>query len=202
MVRKGSEGYLDVIDVEESNKEYTASFNSAMAFETHALFCKEGYFVVSVGGETQMVKAGELFVMEGEKNEAVRYSLMGEGVVIRAQIFHDGMEGEVGPEIIPSEKASFDDFKQCVFLANTQFRGAKHIFKKIKETWYDEALSSAIKNVEKFYLTSLVFVLGVLAIGIASVNSGFGAGLVVALITGWILLRTPEIRCLLWRTEW
>lgn len=188
MVRKGSEGYLDVIDVEESNKEYTASFNSAMAFETHALFCKEGYFVVSVGGETQMVKAGELFVMEGEKNEAVRYSLMGEGVVIRAQIFHDGMEGEVGPEIIPSEKASFDDFKQCVFLANTQFRGAKHIFKRIKETWYDEALSSAIKNVEKFYLTSLVFVLGVLAIGIVSVNSSFSVGLVVALMIGWILL--------------
>lgn len=188
MVRKGSEGYLDVIELEEANKEYTATEHTAMAFETHGLYCKEGYFVVSVAGESQMVKAGELFVIEGEKNQPVRYSLMGEGIAIRAQIFHDGMEGEVGPEIIPAEKASFDDFKQCIFLANTQFRGAKHIFKKLKEVWYDEELSKGIKNVEKFYLTSLIFVLGVLAIGILSVNSGFGAGLVIALLVGWALV--------------
>ena len=112
---------------------------------------------------------------------------MGEGTVIRAQIFQDGMEGEVGPEIIPEEKATFDDFKQCIFLANTQFRGAKHIIKKLKTVWYDEALSAGIKKVEKFYLTSLVFILGVLALGITAVNLELSAGMTTAMIIAWII---------------
>ncbi len=188
MVRKGSEGYLDLITPEEENRVYTSTEETTKVLTTHALYCKEGYFVVSVQGESHMVKPGELFVVEGEKDETVKYSVMGEGTVIRAQIFHDGMEGEIGPEIIPEEKASFDDFKQCIFIANTQFRGAKHIIKSLKNVWYDEALSAGIKKVEKFYLTSLVFILGVLGIGIAAVNSGLSTGLTVGLILGWILV--------------
>ncbi len=188
MVRKGCEGYLDVITVEAENKEYTSTERTYKILDTHALYCKDGYAVVSVDGQTQMIKAGELFVIEGEPRETVKYSLMGEGTIIRAQIFHDGMEGEVGPEIIPAEKASFDDFKQCVFLANTQFRGAKHIIKKLKETWYDEALSGAIKTVEKFYLTSLVFILGVLGIGVGAVSFGASTGVTVGLLVAWILV--------------
>ena len=134
-----------------------------------------------------MIKAGELFVIEGDKDEDVEYTLMGEGTIIRAQIFHDGMEGDVGPEVIPEEKASFEDFKQCIFLANTQFRGAKYIIKKLKNTWYDEALSTGIKKVEKFYLTSLVFVLGVLALGIIAVNLKLSAGITIGVMMAWIL---------------
>lgn len=187
MVRKGSEGYLDVIMPENESKEYSSTEETEKVLSTHGLYCKEGYFVATIKGETQMLKAGELLVIEGEASEAVKYSLMGEGTVIRAQIFQDGVEGEVGPEIIPAEKATFDDFKQCIFLANTQFRGAKYIFKKLKKTWYDEALSGAIKTVEKFYLTSLVFVLGILGLGIFAVTSKLSAGLTVGLIVAWIL---------------
>lgn len=188
MVRKGCEGYLDVITLTSENKEHSATEKSEMPLETHALYCKDGYFVISVGGQSQMLKAGELYVIEGEKGEKLRYSLMGEGTVIRAQIFQEGMEGEVGPESIPEEKATFDDFKQCIFLANTQFRGAKYIVKKLKETWYDEALSAGIKTVEKFYLTSLVFVLGVLGLGIFAVNSGLSVGITVAIMATWFLV--------------
>ena len=188
MVRKGSEGYLDVIVPETDGKEYFSTEETEKALATHGLYCKEGYFVANIKGETQMVKAGELLVIEGDANEAIKYTLMGEGTIIRAQIFQDGVEGEVGPEIIPVEKATFDDFKQCVFLANTQFRGAKYIFKKLKETWYDEDLSGAIKAVEKFYLTSLVFVLGILGLGIMAVTKELAAGLTVGLIVAWILI--------------
>lgn len=188
MVRKGSEGYLDIICPEEANKEYSSSEKTEKALATHALYCKEGYFVISVDGQTQMVKAGELYVIEGEAKEEIKYSLMGEGVIIRAQIFQDGMEGEVGPEIIPEEKATFEDFKQCIFIANTQFRGAKYIIKRIKETWYDEALSSGIRKVEKLYLTSIVFVLGILVLGIFAVNSELSVGLTIGMILGWILV--------------
>ena len=188
MVRKGCEGYLDLIAPSTDNKEYASTEETEKDLATHALYCKEGYAVISLNGETQMLKAGELFVIEGEKDEKIKYSLMGEGTVIRAQIFQDGMEGEVGPEIIPEEKATFEDFKQCIFLANTQFRGAKHIIKKLKTVWYDEALSAGIKKVEKFYLTSLVFILGVLALGITAVNLELSAGMTTAMIIAWIIV--------------
>lgn len=187
MVRKGCEGYLDIIIPEEESKSYSTTEETEKSLATHALFCKDGYVIASVKGESQMIKAGELFVIEGDKDEDVEYTLMGEGTVIRAQIFHDGMEGDVGPEVIPEEKASFEDFKQCIFIANTQFRGAKYIIKKLKNTWYDEALSTGIKKVEKFYLTSLVFVLGVLALGIMAVNLKLSAGITIGVMMAWIL---------------
>ena len=188
MVRKGCEGYLDVITLDSEKENYHSTEETKKALATHALYCKEGYFVVTVGSESQMVKQGELFVIEGNANEDVAYSLMGEGLVIRAQIFHDGIEGEVGPEIIPSEKASFDDFKKCIFIANTQFRGAKYIVKSLKQCWYDEELSKGIKKVEKFYLTSIVFIIGVLLLGIMAVNLKLSAPITIGIILGWILL--------------
>jgi len=188
MVRKGCEGYLDVINPETESKNFVQTEETKKAFATHGLYCKDGYVVVTVGGTSQMVQQGELFVVEYEPGEEATYSLMGEGTVIRAQIFHDGIEGEVGPEIIPSEKATFEDFKQCLFLANTQFRGAKYIVKSLKTKWYDEALSKAIKTVEKLYLTSLVFIIGVMALGIWGVNAGVSAPLMVGMIIAWILI--------------
>ena len=188
MVRKGCEGYLDVITPKSQSEEYTSTEETQKALATHGLYCKEGYVVVNVEGQSQMVQQGQLLVIEGDSKEKIKYSLMGEGTVIRAQIFQEGMEDEVGPEFIPPEKASFDDFKQCMFIANTQFRGAKHVFKSLKSVWYDEALSGAIKKVEKFYLTALIFMVGLVAVAITSVNFGLTGGTTIALIAGWILV--------------
>ena len=56
-------------------------------------------------------------ILSPENGEAAEYQIMGEGATVRAQIFYDEMEGVLGPQIIPEEKATLDDFKQCVFLA-------------------------------------------------------------------------------------
>lgn len=188
MVRKGCEGYLDLIMPESKSVKYESTQESTKNFKTHALYCKEGYFVVSANGESHMVSQGELFVMEGQVGEEPEYALMGEGIVIRAQIFYDDMKSEVGPEIIPSEKGTFDDFKKCIFLANTQFRGAKYIFKSLKRLWYDEALSSAIKKVEQFYLTFIAFFAGILAITMAAINLELTAGIMAVMVLIWVLL--------------
>lgn len=188
MVRKGCEGYLDLIMPESKSVKYESTQESTKTFKTHALYCKEGYFVVSANGESHMVSQGELLVMEGQVGEEPEYALMGEGIVIRAQIFYDDMKSEVGPEIIPAEKGTFDDFKKCIFLANTQFRGAKYIFKSLKRLWYDEALSSAIKKVEQFYLTFIAFFAGILAITMAAINLELTAGIMAVMVLIWVLL--------------
>lgn len=187
MVRKGMEGYLDLIWPTQEKQVCTSTEETELKLVTHTLYCKEGYSVVSFGGDSHMISAGQLMVIEYETDEKVEYSIMGEGIVIRGQIFYNDMKSEIAPEVIPEEKATFEDFKTCIFLANTQFRWAKYIFKSIKTTWYDEALSSAIARVEKVYLTTAVMVLGIVGIGVALALAEAGTAVSVASLLAWIL---------------
>ncbi|MBR4862527.1 MAG: HutD family protein, partial [Firmicutes bacterium] len=123
MVRKGMEGYLDVLLPTGEKQQCGSTEESELSMATHALYCKDGYCVVTFGGDSHMLSPGQLMVLEYEAGETPDYSIMGEGTVIRGQIFYNRMQDEIAPEIITAEKATFDDFKACVFLANTQFRG-------------------------------------------------------------------------------
>ena len=118
MVRKGNAGYLDVIEPQREKQMFGASHETDLPLSTHALYCKEGYLIVGLGDKTQMLQPGQLFVIEYEMDETAAYSIMGEGIAVRAQIFYSGMEEELFPVEIPAEKATFDDFKACVYLAN------------------------------------------------------------------------------------
>ena len=180
MVRKGNEGYLDLI-YPESN---AASCGSAPELDqthkplaAHALYCKEGYAVIGCGGQSVMVQPGQQLVMEFDlaKGEVPSYTVMGEGVLIRAQVYYDEMKGQLAAEEIPEEKTSFDDFKACMYLANVQFKLAKYIVPSLKKYWFDEALSARIKKVERFYLTFIAFMIGAMgacALGAKTGNSG------------------------------
>ena len=164
MVRKGNEGYLDLLYPAETAAQCGPTQPTEKPLAVHALFCQEGYFVAGMGGKTVMASPGELLVMEFGEGEQPAYTIMGEGTVIRAQVYFDEMKGQLSAEEIPSEKATFDDFKACVYLANVQFRAAKYILPSLKRTWFDQALSKAIRKVEKLYLTAAAFLLGALAI--------------------------------------
>ncbi|MBQ4650972.1 MAG: HutD family protein [Firmicutes bacterium] len=188
MVRKGSEGYLDLIYPVAAKTEFASSFETEKPLATHALYCKEGYAVVNCCGESHMINPGQLLVLESEAGEKVEYSVMGEGIVIRAQIFYGDAASELGPEEIPAQPATFDDFKCCIYLANVQFRWAKYIVKKLKTQWFDEALSKAINKVERLYLTSMIFVLGVVAIiGLATTET-ISTGVMAVLFVAWVLI--------------
>ena len=197
MVRKGNEGYVDLIYPEPENKEFTSTFDTELPLATHALYCKEGYGVVTCGGETHMVSAGQLLVMEFDAGETAAYSVMGEGVIIRSQIFYGDMKEELFAEEIPAEKGSFDDFKCCVYLANVQFRWANYIVKKLRTQWFDEALSAAIKRVEKLYLTTIVMLLGVVGVFAVYYSQQLSSAATFLLTVAWLaadcLLVSPLI---------
>ena len=90
--------------------------------------------------------------------------------------------------MIPREKTSFQDFKTCIFLANTQFHGAKHVFKSIKTTWYDEELSKGIRRAESLYLTTLVFMIGSLLLAFGGLSVFTEAWQWVVAVIGWVLV--------------
>ena len=190
MVAKGNKGFLDVVFAKEESCELYFDGEAGEGFERFdvTLFCKDGFATVSVGGETFMLMPGQQLVANGIAGEEVKMSVMGDGTLVRGQIFYNYNPGELGPTIIPKEKTSFKDFKTCVFLANIQFRGAQYIFKSIKNTWHDEVLSAAIRKVESLYLTIVAFLIGVFAIAYVGLENFTGALPWILAFAGWILV--------------
>ena len=195
-VRKGSEGYLDLIFPQKENTLCRASEENERSGAAHALYCHSGYAVINAGSESFMLGAGDLLVIESSaEGEELSYGVMGEGTLIRAQVFYGETAG--GPEIIPRQRATFDDFKACVYLANVQFRWAKYLVKSLKTKWFDEELSRAINLLERCYATTIVFVIGIAALAVLEARGPFSAGQVLLLALVWIvvdsLLVSPAI---------
>lgn len=189
MVAKGNQGFLDVINAEEENRPLTAEhgeFASGYGNWTIGLFCKEGYAAVNLCGETLMMMPGQQLVVNGTEDEKAEISVMGDGILVRAQIFYNYHPEELGPTVIPAEKVSFDDYRACTYLVNSQFRGAGFIFRNKKFEWLDEELSHAVRKMERLYLPFFVTLLGVLCIAFWGLNDFSPLQWVLA-IGGWLL---------------
>ena len=226
MVRKGGDGILDVIRPDSDAKVLGDTLHTERKCTTHALYVKEGYVVVNYNGHMMMAQEGQLLVMEFF-DEIPVYAVMGEGVVIRAQMGYDykipedqqaaapepseeGIEEEEAPKPAPApvektyepaepaDKGSFfENFKWAFFIANTQFRGAQHVVKKLKSIWYDDKLYGAIRNLERFFVTFAVFIVGavlcLMPYGKGLVSDTGAVGLIVLWLIVDIVLVSPLI---------
>ncbi len=72
-------------------------------------------------------------------------------------------------------------------MANTQFRGASFIFKKLKSQWYDEELTAAINKIEKLYLTFFIGTFGFAALAVYGLERFTGIEWVLWIV-GWFLI--------------
>ncbi|MBR4020296.1 MAG: HutD family protein [Firmicutes bacterium] len=187
MTAKGNKGYLDVIELTADSKELEFEKDEELERFDVTFYCRDGYATITAGAETFMLMPGQQMVASFVSGEEVKMSVMGDGTLIRGQIFYDYRPEELGPTVIPTQKTSFEDFKTCIFLANSQFHGAKYIFKSLKTTWYDEALSKGIKKAESLYLTTVVFLLGFLAIAFGGLNTFTEIWQWILVFAGWIL---------------
>lgn len=197
MTLKGNEGFLTCIPLEKEPKD--VSFNQVSGFEkcSHGFYCNEGYAVVSLNGQTIMVGQGQQLVIDGQCDEKYHITVMGEGVLIQSEVYFNESEGEFAPVEIPREPLSFDDWKCCMYLANSQFRGAKFIFKRKKEEWLDEALGRVVEILEKTGLTTLIFLIGVAAIILLSYQT-CSDGQMLGLIGAWLVVDSVLVSPLLY----
>lgn len=187
MVAKGNKGFLDVITPDQNSQIPEVEDYPEYEQMTQGYFCREGFATITINGETVMLMPGQQLVVNCENEARPTVSIMGEGHLVRAQIFYNYHQDEMGPTIIPKEKATFDDFKACIYLANTQFRGARFIFKKLKTQWYDEELTSAIQKIERLYLTFFIATFG-LAVLAAYGVSHFTTVQWLVIIAAWLLI--------------
>ena len=77
---------------------------------------------------------------------------------------------------------------ESCFFYEAEFRGAKYILKSLKTTWFDEALSSAIKKIEKVYITFFVGILGFVFLTSFGVLREWNEIAILGLALGWLIL--------------
>lgn len=188
MVAKGNLGFLDAISLTQENQNFLGETHRDYLRQATTLYLREGYAAITVGGKTEMLQAGSQMIIEADGTEEIRFSAMGEGDLIRGQIFYHVSEEEQGPTIIPKRKGTFDDYKTCVYLVNTRFRGAGFIFRKLKRVWLDEELSAAIQKIEAFYLPFIVGFLGFFGLSFLGLFGNWTTWQWVAVFVGWFLV--------------
>lgn len=185
MVRKGSAGYLDVLELTEESAVPDRKAQEGLSQSCQAFYCHSGYGVVTFAGNSCLIKEGQQLVIWHDAAEQAAVSVMGEGTLIRAQIFYD--ERILSRQEIPSEKASFSDFAACLKLSLTNFRGSQFLFPSLKEIWYDEDLKEGIRKIERFYLPMFLWIAGVTAFGFYGASRWEPVAMAGVLV-GWTLL--------------
>ncbi len=185
MVRKGSVGYLDVLELTEESAVPERKEQEGLAKSCQGFYCHSGYGIVTFGGNSLMIKEGEQLVIWHDGAEPASVSVMGEGTLIRAQIFYD--ERILSRQEIPPAKASFSDFITCMKLSLTNFRGSRFLFPSLKEIWYDEDLQDGIRKIERFYLPMFLWIAGVTAFGFYGADQ-WEPVVIVGVLVGWTLL--------------
>lgn len=62
------------------------------------------------------------------------------------------------------------------------------MLKSLKTTWFDQALSKAIRKIERFYIPMIVFFIGAMAIGIYAAQTFSSEAAVLISILGWLAI--------------
>lgn len=209
LVRKGAAGYLDVLKLTKENRVPEREDPEGRGCVCQAFYCREGYGVISFAERTCMIRQGQQLVICQEGSEPLDTGVMGEGILIRTQIFYDqdqaGERSEPdkgterteapdrkkeadSPETYPPEQGgAFADFAECMKLSLTNFRGSRFIFPYLKKIWYDEALKAGIRRVERFYLPVVLWFVGVAVFGLYG-GEQWSPKTVLYVLIGWSLL--------------
>ncbi len=204
MVRKGNQGYAEVINLTEEYRTLKMEEASGYKRRSQGFYCTEGFCAINFNKESCMVREGELFLINSDFGEINEIGIMGEGKVIRTHVYFNEEENnnESGSEPeLPSEKVkakiTAEDLKWAAIICWSNFRGGKYIFKGLRNIWYDEALQKGIDTIDRIFLPFFIGLLGVGAVGFYGWEN-FQSNLIAPAILLWIILDVLLINPLLY----
>lgn len=183
---KGMDVFLELLEPKREQQKLEPRQPEDRGSVCHAFYCQEGCCVIAFSDQACMVKEGQQLVLSYDARESVRIGVTGEGTLLHARILYDApgsakdgskggsMEEESAvrqdsqggnPRQDVGEKGTLEDFKECMKLSLTNFRGSRWLFPYLKRIWYDESLKAGIRKVERFYLPVLLWFAGIAGIG-------------------------------------
>ena len=186
MYSKGNFGRMELMTAESEAHTVRLTDDNRFAYRSCGFYCVSGYGIVSVGGETHMVKSGQQFIADFDKDQEAAVVLMGEGKLIFTEICYNSEE--IPEEEIAEESAAMEDFAAAFKIVHGRYKWSE-VLGKNKEMWYDQALSSKLQKLERTYITLLIWIIVTLIILAAGLKFMSDAA-VVAAVLGWTLLHT------------
>lgn len=176
--RKGSKGRMELIEL-KSEAEHVEITNSEAA--SCGIYVIEGYAVVSVNGQTEMVKADRQLVVEKAAGEDIKLSVMGEGKCIFTEVSFERQNVAVF-EPDPENAGNGNNFGIALKLSLGNNRWS-NVVRKIKKTGvlYTPALEKKLRMLDKFFVTGIVWAAGVI-LCITGLAMGISTGTVAAMI--------------------
>lgn len=187
MHRKGTTASLRYIEVGNEASVVEKTERKELQQASYGFFCAEGYMIVSVGGETDMVSEGQQLIIDFDAGEDKKISIMGEGKCVMAEILY--IRSHHIAEAVPEEKATFDDFKMAFKLVHGRNKWS-NVLKTAgqRDVWYDQALQKKLDFLDKTYMTFFVWIVILMIIIGATMESDVSVYVILAAIVAWSIL--------------
>ena len=203
IMRKGSRGRMEVIDAGGEGQTVALSSREGAAGEglggecaSLGFYCLEGYIVVSVDGETEMVREDQQLVINCRPNEAPEIKLMGGGKCIFTEVIFARLDNFA--EDVPEAKASKGDFSTAFRLSMSNNKWSKVMRKASRKgDLYDAALEKKLRFLDKTMITFIIWAIGVIACT-SSILAGLSTAMVFVLIILFTVLHLLVIRPLIY----
>ncbi len=195
--RKGCKGRMELVELTEQAQPVASRFEGSRCL---GLYSAEGYAVVTAGGETDMVKTDEQMVIELQPGEEAGISVMGQGKCILTEVAFEKEEMLDFPqEEFPADatRKGGSDFALALRLSLGNNRWSSTM-RKMKKTGslYSPALTKKLRILDKFFVTGIVWILGIIACLLllpAGVDARVVFGLLIAFSIVDVFLISPLI---------
>ncbi len=179
---KGCQARMDVKKLRQTASPIEMSADAAEVTSSYGIFCLEGYCVVSCGDSSEMIRPQEQAVIDFPHGVTGDILVMGEGKVILTEVIMGKAEDAEdaadpakagaddpagagdGPETTGGDSTAFEDYLTGLKLYFSRNRWAMMMRREGKaRTYYDRAMSQALRKVERWYIPEAIWLIGVLA---------------------------------------
>lgn len=185
--RKGCEGRMELLRVHSKARPVPMSSGAVDAAVSYGIFCLEGYAVATCGDESEMIREGEQAVLHFPAGADADILLMGEGICIATEVItgakeqaadgHGAAEEAAGadqPGVSAGGDAGTSDAKAGTSAGGSDYLTSLRLFfgrnrwamilrrEGKSGIYYDRAMSQALRKLERWYITELSWVLGVI----------------------------------------
>ena len=196
--RKGTKGRMEVINLTEQGHHLSCRFSGCRSI---GLYSAEGYTVVSVNGQTDMVKEDQQMVIELDPDEDVSLSVMGKGKCVftevafeRENVLGFGMEDDAVPAGGASGQSDYM-LALKLSLSNNRWSSVMNRMKK-KGVLRSPVLEKKLRTLDKFFVPGIVWAVGVILcvlLYLVGLSPAAVIGLIIAFSIVDVFLISPMI---------
>ncbi|MGX8773722.1 MAG: HutD/Ves family protein [Bacillota bacterium] len=165
--RKGTRGRMELIELTDQGREIECAAEGCRSI---GVYSADGYAVVTVNGQTEMVREDQQMVIDLDPEDEIRLSVMGRGRCIFTEVafereevldFSQGFAPAEGEETARGGGESDFMIALKLSLSNNRWSTVMNRMKK-KGTLHSPAMEEKLRFLDRFFVTGIVWAAGVI----------------------------------------